>query len=43
MNIFYFGLEPLKARYTYQLSQHWMPDTFKKYVDITSSKYTKKI
>ena len=33
MNIFYFGLEPLKARYTYQLSQEWMPDTFKKYVD----------
>ena len=33
MNIFYFGLEPLKARYTYQLSQEWMPDTFQKYVD----------
>ena len=33
MNIFYFGLEPLKARYTYQLSQHWRPDTFKKYVE----------
>ena len=26
-NIFYFGLEPLKARYTYQLSKkllHWL-------------------
>ena len=33
MNSFYFGLEPLKARYTYQLSQEWMPDTFQKYVD----------
>ena len=33
MNIFYFGLEPLKARYTYQLSHEWMPDTFQKYVD----------
>lgn len=33
INVFYFGLEPLKARYTAQLSQEWMPDTFKKYVD----------
>jgi len=33
MNIFYFGLEPLKARYTYQLSKHWMPDTFRPYVE----------
>lgn len=28
-NIFYFGLEPLKERYTYQLSEVWMPETFK--------------
>ena len=26
--VFYFGLEPLKARYTYQLSKEWMPATF---------------
>lgn len=25
---FYFGLEPLKARYTYQLSKEWMPNAF---------------
>ena len=31
-NIFYFGLEPLKARYTYQLSKEWMPATFAPYV-----------
>lgn len=30
-NLYYFGLEPLKERYTYQLSKEWMPDTFKKY------------
>ena len=30
-NIFYFGLEPLKARYTYQLSKEWMPNAFKPY------------
>jgi len=29
-NLWYFGLEPLKERYTYQLSEEWMPDTFKK-------------
>jgi glycosyltransferase involved in cell wall biosynthesis len=29
--IWYFGLEPLKERYTYQLSEHWMPDAFKEY------------
>jgi glycosyltransferase involved in cell wall biosynthesis len=29
--IFYFGLEPLKARYTYQLSKEWMPATFAPY------------
>ena len=39
MNIFYFGLEPLKARYTYQLSQHWMPDTFKKYEKLGKAKF----
>jgi len=32
-NVFYFGLEPLKARYTYQLSKEWMPATFQPYVD----------
>ena len=31
--VFYFGLEPLKARYTYQLSKEWMPATFQPYVD----------
>ena len=31
--VFYFGLEPLKARYTYQLSKEWMPATFAPYVD----------
>jgi len=30
-NLFYFGLEPLKERYTYQLSNEWMPLSFKKY------------
>ena len=29
--VFYFGLEPLKARYTYQLSKEWMPATFAEY------------
>lgn len=29
--IFYFGLEPLKSRYTAQLSQEWMPATFAPY------------
>ena len=32
-NLFYFGLEPLKARYTYQLCKEWMPKTFEKYDD----------
>ena len=32
-NLFYFGLEPLKARYTYQLCKEWMPKTFEKYSD----------
>ena len=27
-NLFYFGLEPLQERYTYQLSEQWIPDTF---------------
>ena len=31
--VFYFGLEPLKARYTYQLCKEWMPATFKTYKD----------
>ncbi len=30
-NLFYLGLEPLKARYTYQLSKEWMPAAFAKY------------
>ena len=30
-NLFYFGLEPLKARYTYQLSKEWMTRTFDRY------------
>lgn len=29
--VFYFGLEPLKARYTYQLSKEWMPNAFAEY------------
>jgi glycosyltransferase involved in cell wall biosynthesis len=33
-SLFYFGLEPLKERYTYQLSKQWMPETFKKYESI---------
>jgi glycosyltransferase involved in cell wall biosynthesis len=33
-NVFYFGLEPLKARYTYQLSREWMPATFAPYEQI---------
>jgi glycosyltransferase involved in cell wall biosynthesis len=32
-NVFYFGLEPLKARYTYQLCEEWMPKTFEIYKD----------
>jgi glycosyltransferase involved in cell wall biosynthesis len=32
-NLFYFGLEPLKARYTYQLCEEWMPKTFERYND----------
>ena len=31
--LFYFGLEPLKARYTHQLSKEWMPATFAPYAD----------
>lgn len=31
--LFYFGLEPLKARYTYQLCKEWMPATFEPYKD----------
>lgn len=33
-NVFYFGLEPLKSRYTYQLSEEWMPETFKKWKNL---------
>jgi len=38
-NVFYFGLEPLKARYTYQLSKEWMPATFQPYVDAGKIKF----
>ena len=31
--VWYFGLEPLKARYTYQLCKEWMPKTFEPYAD----------
>jgi glycosyltransferase involved in cell wall biosynthesis len=31
--LFYFGLEPLKARYTYQLCKEWMPAAFEPYRD----------
>jgi len=37
--LFYFGLEPLKARYTYQLSKEWMPNAFKPYVDNKKIKF----
>ena len=30
--VFYFGLEPLKARYTYQLSKEWVPASVEPYV-----------
>lgn len=33
-SLWYFGLEPIKARYTYQLSKEWMPQTFEKYDNI---------
>jgi len=33
-NLFYFGLEPIKSRYTYQLCEEWMPSTFSKYKNI---------
>lgn len=32
--IFYLGLEPLKSRYTEQLSKVWMPETFNEIKDI---------
>lgn len=32
-NIWYFGLEPVKARYTEQLSKFWIPEAFEKYKD----------
>ena len=32
-NLWYFELEPLKARYTYQLSQQWAPATFEQFSD----------
>lgn len=30
-NIWYFGLEPLRERYTYQLSNEWTPESYKGY------------
>ena len=38
-NLFYFGLEPLKARYTYQLSKEWMPATFAPYEESGELKF----
>ena len=42
-NVFYFGLEPLKARYTYQLSKEWMPNAFEfrnvNFIDIEGDLY----
>lgn len=32
-NLWYFGLEPLQERYTYQLSEQWIPETFKPFED----------
>jgi hypothetical protein len=29
--VWYFGLEPVKARYTEQLSTRWIPDAFSRY------------
>jgi len=29
--LWYFGLEPLKTRYTWQLCNEWMPETFKQF------------
>jgi glycosyltransferase involved in cell wall biosynthesis len=37
--VWYFGLEPLKARYTYQLSKEWMPATFAPYEAIGAIKF----
>lgn len=31
MNLFYFPLEPVKSRYTFQLSNFWMPESFKQF------------
>lgn len=31
MNLFYFPLEPIKSRYTFQLSNLWMPHSFKQF------------
>lgn len=32
-NVWYFGLEPIKARYTEQLSTRWIPSAFAEYSD----------
>jgi len=32
-NLWYFGLEPIKSRYTTQLCEQWMPNTFAEYED----------
>ena len=29
--VFYFGLEPIKSRYTEQLSTRWIPSAFEKF------------
>ena len=39
--VWYFGLEPLKARYTYQLSKEWMPATFAPYEKAGKLKFIK--
>lgn len=37
--VWYFSLEPLKARYTYQLSKEWMPATFAPYEKANKLKF----
>lgn len=39
--LWYFSLEPLKARYTYQLCEEWFPDTFKRYADKIEFKHVR--
>lgn len=46
-NLWYFGLEPLKERYTHQLSEIWMPETFKdkdvNFISLKPNYFTEKI